>query len=64
MTIEITKNTTSILANSHSAPSGRPGIGDSQPPKNSTLISAHMKNTLISSPIMNSRNGVEEYSTW
>ena len=57
------KNQKSILANSHSAPSGIPGIGDSQPPKNRIEISAHMKNTLISSPIMKSRNGVEEYST-
>ena len=58
------KNQASIFRNSHSAPSGIPGIGDSQPPKNRIEISAHMKKTLISSPIMKSRNGVEEYSTW
>ena len=38
--------------------------GACQPPKNSTLIIAHISTMFASSPIMNSRNGVEEYSTW
>ena len=38
-------------------------MGDSQPPKNSSEISAHIRKIAIYSPIMNSRNGVEEYST-
>ena len=40
---------------------GKPGF---QPPKNSRLIIVHMKTMLAYSPIMNSRYGVELYSTW
>jgi hypothetical protein len=39
-------------------------MGDSQPPKNSSVISAHIRKMAMYSPAMNSRNGVEEYSTW
>ena len=40
-----------------------PGIGDSQPPKNSRLISAHIRKIEMYSPAMNNRYGVDEYST-
>src|SRR6478609_1143573 len=42
---------------------GANGIGDSQPPKNSTVMIAHMPTMATYSPSMNSRYGVEEYST-
>ena len=44
-------------------PSGIIGIGDNHPPKKSIDISAHIKTTVINSPIIKSKNGVEEYST-
>ncbi len=40
------------------------GMGEVQPPMNSTLSMAHISTMLAYSPIMNSRYGVEEYSTW
>src|SRR5215210_2311697 len=42
---------------------GANGIGDSQPPRNRIVPSAHMPMMATYSPSMNSRNGVEEYST-
>src|SRR4051794_10051952 len=42
---------------------GANGIGDSQPPRNKIVISAHMVMMATYSPSMNSRYGVEEYST-
>src|SRR6476661_4190039 len=42
---------------------GANGIGESQPPKNSTVMIAHMPTMATYSPSMNSRYGVEEYST-
>src|SRR6478609_561202 len=42
---------------------GANGIGDSQPPRNRIVISAHMVMMATYSPSMNSRYGVEEYST-
>jgi hypothetical protein len=52
------KNTT--LVTNHSTPSGRPGIGLSQPPKNRIVVSAHISTMFMYSPIMNSRYD----STW
>src|SRR5882757_8069405 len=57
------KKKNAILPTIHSTPSGSPGIGDSQPPKNSSEIRAHMRKTAIYSPAMNKRYGVDEYST-
>ena len=48
---------------SQNTPSGRPGIGDSQPPKNRSEVRVHISTMARYSPIMNSRNGVELYST-
>src|SRR6476620_12516576 len=42
---------------------GANGSGDSQPPKNRIVIMAHMPTMATYSPSMNSRYGVEEYST-
>src|SRR6478752_8554372 len=42
---------------------GANGIGESQPPKNSTVMIAHMVMMATYSPSMKSRYGVEEYST-
>src|ERR687889_2910600 len=42
---------------------GGNGIGDSQPPRNRIVPSAHMPMMATYSPSMNMRNGVEEYST-
>ena len=42
---------------------GANGIGDSQPPRNRIVASAHMVMMATYSPSMNSRYGVEEYST-
>src|SRR5918998_2625736 len=42
---------------------GGNGIGDSQPPRNRIVPSAHMPMMATYSPSMNIRNGVEEYST-
>ena len=39
------------------------GIGPCQPPRKSSVIIAHISTMLRYSPIMNSRYGVEEYST-
>ena len=55
--------TKTIFATIHKMPSGSPGMGDSQPPKNSSVTSAHISTTAVNSPIMNSKNGVELYST-
>ena len=57
------KNMTTLSVNQNT-PSGSPGMGDSQPPKNRVVISAHISVMAMYSPIMNSRYGVEEYSTW
>jgi len=42
---------------------GANGIGDSQPPRNRMVPSAHMVQIATYSPSMNSRYGVEPYST-
>src|SRR4028118_2105631 len=42
---------------------GANGIGESQPPRNRMVPSAHMVMMATYSPSMNMRNGVEEYST-
>src|SRR4051812_19971782 len=42
---------------------GTNGIGDSQPPKKSTVMIAHMPTMATYSPSMKSRYGVDEYST-
>ncbi len=42
---------------------GANGIGDSQPPRNRIVPSAHMVMMATYSPSMKSRYGVEEYST-
>ena len=42
---------------------GTNGIGESQPPRKRTVPSAHMVMIATYSPSMNSRYGVEEYST-
>src|SRR3712207_5911448 len=42
---------------------GAKGIGESQPPRNRTVPSAHMVMMATYSPSMKSRYGVEEYST-
>ena len=42
---------------------GANGIGGSQPPRNRIVVSAHMVMIATYSPSMNSRYGVEEYST-
>src|SRR5918997_3766364 len=42
---------------------GAKGIGDSQPPRNRIVPSAHMVMMATYSPSMKSRYGVEEYST-
>src|ERR1700761_9558886 len=40
------------------------GMGEFQPPRNRIDSRAHISTMLAYSPIMNSRYGVEEYSTW
>src|SRR6478672_7857936 len=42
---------------------GAKGIGDSHPPVNRIVMSAHIDRIAMYSPSMNSRYGVEEYST-
>src|SRR5918999_2867746 len=42
---------------------GGNGIGDSQPPRKRIVPRAHIPMMATYSPSMNSRNGVEEYST-
>ena len=49
------QNQKTIFRNIQIAPSGMPGMGDSQPPKNSRLISAHISQMAMYSPAMNSR---------
>ena len=49
------KKNSHILPTIHHQPSGRPGIGDSQPPKNNRLISAHIRKMAMYSPAMNRR---------
>ena len=57
------KKKNAILATIHNGLSGMNGIGDSQPPKNNRLTSAHIRKMAMYSPAMNNRNGVDEYST-
>ncbi len=57
------KKTAPILRIIQKTPPGRKGTGESQPPKKSTLIRAHMNTIAAYSPIMKRRNGVDEYST-
>ena len=38
-------------------------MGDNQPPKNNSDISAHIRKMAMYSPAMNNRYGVDEYST-
>ena len=40
------------------------GSGDNHPPKNNIVVSAHINHIAMYSPAMNSKNGVDEYSTW
>src|SRR3954454_10660422 len=42
---------------------GANGIGDSQPPRNRIVASAHIVTMATYSPSMNNRYGVDEYST-
>ena len=58
------KNIANIFAINQKILSPMPGIGDNQPPKNIRAMIAHMSHTAINSPIINNKNGVDEYSTW
>ncbi len=49
------KKNSHIFATIHHQPSGSPGMGDSQRPKNSRLISAHIRKIAMYSPAMNRR---------
>src|SRR5262245_14392978 len=61
------KKTNTTLARNHSRPgsrlSGQMSSGGSQPPKNRMVVNAHMVTMATYSPNMNSRYGVDEYST-
>ncbi len=61
------KKTSDILSTNQTTPGtqvkGAIGNGGSQPPRNMIVIRAHMVMMATYSPSMNSRYGVEEYST-
>src|SRR5918995_6813339 len=63
----IRKNRKLALSTNQNTPGiqvkGGNGIGDSQPPRNRMVPSAHMPMMATYSPSMNRRKGVEEYST-
>ena len=57
------KKKNNIFSTIQIIPSGRLETGESQPPKKSKVIKAHISTTAISSPIIKRRKGVDEYST-
>src|SRR5882757_206884 len=61
------KKTNTTLSMNHTKPDtrlrGQTSAGGSQPPRNMMVVSAHMVVMATYSPSMNSRYGVEEYST-
>src|SRR5919112_6842948 len=63
----IRKNKKLALSTNQTTPGtqvkGGNGIGDSQPPRKRIVPRAHIPMMATYSPSMNSRNGVEEYST-